>query len=162
MIKGFDDYINESWDGIDPNVEKNVAGVAIVWNDSILLVHPTNATWRKSGALGIPKGGIEPGEDPLDAAIREVKEETGIDVELSKLDLEPHTAPHYKKDGTIKSQLIYFILRIENPTEIGIYSHKVPKEQLQLEEIDWAGFVKIQDAYPLMHSSQLIILDRIK
>jgi mutator protein MutT len=32
-----------------------------------------------------PGGGIEPGEDPLQTAIREVKEETNLDVEVLKL-----------------------------------------------------------------------------
>jgi 8-oxo-dGTP diphosphatase len=34
---------------------------------------------------GIPGGAIEPGESPQDAAVREAKEETGLDVELDYL-----------------------------------------------------------------------------
>ena len=33
----------------------------------------------------VPGGGIEPGENSVDAAIREVKEETGLDVSIGKL-----------------------------------------------------------------------------
>ena len=161
-VKSFKDFImNESWEDIDPNIDKNVAGIAITWNDMILLVHPTNASWQNS-ALGIPKGGIEKGEDPLDAAIREVKEETGITVDPTKLDLEPLVANHYKKDGSVKSQLIYFTMNILDLSEIGLDTPRVPKDQLQLEEVDWAGFVKIEDAYPKMHRSQIIILDRLR
>ncbi|MEJ2671861.1 MAG: NUDIX domain-containing protein [Deltaproteobacteria bacterium] len=45
----------------------------------ILLVHPGGPFWAKKdeGAWSIPKGEYAPEEDPLDAAWREFKEETG-------------------------------------------------------------------------------------
>lgn len=45
----------------------------------VLLVHPGGPIWarRDAGAWSIPKGEIEPGEDPLDAARREFTEELG-------------------------------------------------------------------------------------
>lgn len=46
----------------------------------VLLVHPGGPLWAKKdeGAWSIPKGEIEPGEDPLAAARRELAEETGF------------------------------------------------------------------------------------
>ena len=46
----------------------------------VLLGHPGGPYWstRDAGAWSIPKGGIMPGEDPLQAAIREFSEETGF------------------------------------------------------------------------------------
>ncbi len=46
----------------------------------VLLVHPGGPFWAKKddGAWSIPKGLIEPGEDPLQAAKREFAEETGF------------------------------------------------------------------------------------
>jgi hypothetical protein len=44
----FNDFINESWEEIDYSANKNAAGVAIVWQDSVLLVHPTNASWKRT------------------------------------------------------------------------------------------------------------------
>jgi predicted NUDIX family NTP pyrophosphohydrolase len=45
----------------------------------LLLVHPGGPFWAKNdqGAWSIPKGEYEPGEDPLEAAIREFAEELG-------------------------------------------------------------------------------------
>lgn len=45
----------------------------------LLLVRPGGPFWRnrKDGAWMIPKGGIEPDETPVDAALREFEEELG-------------------------------------------------------------------------------------
>jgi predicted NUDIX family NTP pyrophosphohydrolase len=45
----------------------------------VLLVHPGGPFWKKrdEGAWSIPKGEIEPGEDALAAALRELGEELG-------------------------------------------------------------------------------------
>lgn len=49
----------------------------------VLLVHPGGPLWTKRdlGAWSIPKGLVGPGEDPLAAARREFKEETGFDAQ---------------------------------------------------------------------------------
>ena len=47
----------------------------------VLLVHARGATFRRP-LFGIPKGLVEPGEEIETAALRETKEETGLDVEL--------------------------------------------------------------------------------
>ena len=55
----------------------------------VLLVHPGGPFWAKKdeGAWSIPKGGYEPGEDPLTAAKREFAEETGSHVQGEALSL---------------------------------------------------------------------------
>jgi predicted NUDIX family NTP pyrophosphohydrolase len=55
----------------------------------VLLVHPGGPFWAKKdeGAWTIPKGEYEAGEDALDAARREFREETGFEVEGEFVDL---------------------------------------------------------------------------
>ena len=57
----------------------------------VLLVHPGGPFWARKdmGAWSIPKGEFEPGENPLDAAKRELEEETGIKAEGNFIELTP-------------------------------------------------------------------------
>jgi predicted NUDIX family NTP pyrophosphohydrolase len=50
----------------------------------VLLVHPGGPLWagRDDGAWSIPKGEYEDGEEPLDAARREFREELGVSAPL--------------------------------------------------------------------------------
>ena len=45
----------------------------------VLLIHPGGPYWAKkdAGAWMIPKGGVDEGEEPSDAAVREYREELG-------------------------------------------------------------------------------------
>ena len=47
----------------------------------VLLVHPGGPYWvnRDEGAWSLPKGEYDPGEDPLEVARREFREELGVD-----------------------------------------------------------------------------------
>lgn len=49
----------------------------------VLLIHPGGPYWRNkdAGAWMIPKGGVEEGEEPLAAALREFEEEIGTRLE---------------------------------------------------------------------------------
>jgi len=57
----------------------------------VFLVHPGGPFWIKkdAGAWSIPKGEIETGEEALQVAIREFKEETGQEIEGSFSELQP-------------------------------------------------------------------------
>ncbi|KJC64496.1 NUDIX hydrolase [Agreia bicolorata] len=60
-----------------------VAAYAVIISEGkILLAH-----WRAGEHSGwtLPGGGIDPGEDPADAAVREISEETGYRAELGEL-----------------------------------------------------------------------------
>ena len=95
------DYLN------DPNAPKANSIVpsvtAIVTNDvgELLLVHKTdNKLWA------LPGGGMDPGESIAQAAVRETKEETGIDIEVTGI-VGLYTNPHHViayDDGEVRQQ----------------------------------------------------------
>ena len=57
----------------------------------VLLVHPGGPFWKNKdeGAWSIPKGMVDEGEDPFEAAKREFHEETGGTAEGEPITLEP-------------------------------------------------------------------------
>jgi predicted NUDIX family NTP pyrophosphohydrolase len=69
------------WEGKE--MAKKSAGILLYRIRSgdveVLLVHPGGPFWRGKdwSSWSIPKGEVAPGEDPLEAALREFKEETG-------------------------------------------------------------------------------------
>lgn len=155
----FNDFLNERW-GEDVQIkDRRAAGVALIWNNKILLIHPTNSSWKKS-TCGIPKGKLEPGEDPFAGALRELEEETGIILDSSQINPEPHKVDFYNRKNEVDGHLIYFVCEIMDLSEIGLESDRLPKNQLQLEEVDWGKFVSAEEAYPIISRSQMIILDR--
>lgn len=54
----------------------------LIQDDQILLAH-----WRDRGRSGwtLPGGGVEPGEDPVEGAVREIWEETGFHASIDEL-----------------------------------------------------------------------------
>jgi ADP-ribose pyrophosphatase YjhB (NUDIX family) len=117
------------------------AGIIIKWKDSILLCHPTNAPWKDS--YSFPKGLVEDDEDLIDAAIRECFEETGLSVSREQI-VNRFIVP-YKKGRNFFKKVYLYQINVNSLDELGLTDSVLDKSQLQLEEVDWAGFIERED-----------------
>lgn len=126
---------------------KKSAGVVIILNkEKFLLCHPTNSKWY--GTYSFPKGGIEDGESTIDAAIRELKEETSVIIKKNQISnaRNPIVVYYENKKGLKYKSVTFYTVHINNLSEIGLESEIIPKKNLQIEEIDWAGFLSKKEA----------------
>lgn len=122
----------------DSNGVKHSAGLAIIQDNKILLVHPTGSPWW--GTYSIPKGEIDKKEDPLEAAIRETLEETGIKIKKKHIDRTLDGAIEYRDNkGKLYKRVYYFVALPEKPIERKDFKP-------QYEEVDWVGFISKKEA----------------
>jgi 8-oxo-dGTP pyrophosphatase MutT (NUDIX family) len=86
------------------------AGGVVVRGDQVVVIVPTRRAFDGSRVLALPKGHIDPGETPVTAAEREVREETGIAAEPVR---ELGEARYwYRRDGkTIPKSVTFFLFR---------------------------------------------------
>jgi predicted NUDIX family NTP pyrophosphohydrolase len=128
----------------------------------VLLVHPGGPYWadRHFGAWSIPKGGVDRGETPLDAAQREFIEETGF-----------APAAPYLALGSVRqrSGKIVHAWAFEgdcDPAEarsIVTTTEWPPRSgrRIEIPEVDRASFFSIVEARTVINAGQLPLLDRL-
>lgn len=93
-----------------PGERPRVSGYAVVVRDgAVLLAHLSQAPGRDlPDAWTLPGGGIEFGEHPREAAVREVAEETGLRVEIGEM-LGIDSLVHDSGDGKAHALRVVFL-----------------------------------------------------
>ncbi|HMJ46960.1 MAG TPA: NUDIX domain-containing protein [Ferruginibacter sp.] len=128
----------------------------------VFLVHPGGPFWKNkdNGTWSIPKGEFAENELPLDAAIREVKEETGISCSGTFIELN-----HIKQKG---GKIIYaWALEKEiDPVEITSNTFEIewPPRTGQFKsfpEVDKGDWFKIKEAKEKINSAQTGFIDEL-
>ena len=144
MINRIDKFFE--FDPFESKIKKSAGVIIILKNEKVLLCHPTRSKWF--GSYSFPKGGIEQGESTLDAALRELREETSVVVDKSKISnlKDPIIVDYVNKKGTKYKTVTLYTVYINDVSEIDLTSEVIDLERLQVEEIDWAGFLSKSEA----------------
>jgi 8-oxo-dGTP pyrophosphatase MutT (NUDIX family) len=84
------------------------AGGVVVRGEEVVVIVPTRRAADGSSVLALPKGHVDPGETPVQAATREVREETGVVAEpVHELG---ESRYWYRRDGrTIGKAVVFFL-----------------------------------------------------
>lgn len=117
-------------------------------NRKFLACHATNSPWNK---WSIPKGLKDEGEESLEAAARELKEETGIDLEtLTILELYPLPPVKYKKQNKM---LVPFLIVTDTPLESYPFECQtfVKEKSPEIDSWKWISLAEIPN---YLHESQ--------
>ena len=88
--------------------EHSAGGVLLDDDCRVLLIRTVNLKGEPVWTL--PKGLVEPGERPEDAALREVREETGYAAEVVR-PLEPSTYWFVRDGRKVKKRVDWFLMR---------------------------------------------------
>ncbi|KFK29047.1 hypothetical protein AALP_AA7G081700 [Arabis alpina] len=120
-----------------------VGAVVLNQNEEILVVQEKYGTLCGSDIWKIPTGIVDEGEDIFAAAIREVKEETGIDTEF--LEILAFCQTH--ESFFAKSDLFFICLL--RPT-----SFDIQKQDLEIEAAQWMRF-EDSASQPITHKNDL-------
>jgi predicted NUDIX family NTP pyrophosphohydrolase len=125
-----------------------------------LLAHPGGPYWRgkDEAAWSIPKGLIEPDEDPLAAARREFAEETGLAVPEAARPLTPCRQPGGK---LVLAWLAEADLDLTG-FHSGLFDMEWPPRSgrtVEFPEVDRVGYFALTEALTKIHRGQKPILE---
>lgn len=113
-------------------------GCVIIENKKVLLIKQTKGHW------GFPKGHIEDGESEIETAKREVKEETGLDVEI---DERKRYIMEYTTDLGAKKIVVLFLAKV-----IG---GNIRPQIEEVNEIKWLEFDEAIDTITYDNTKEL-------
>ena len=104
-------------------MKEKACGCIIIDNNKVLLIQQNQGFW------GFPKGHVEDNETEEETALREVKEETNIDVKILS---NKRYKMEYVTDKGNPKEVIFFVA-----TPI---SKDIKKQDEEIKDIKWLGF----------------------
>ena len=119
-------------------LKEKSCGCIIIEENKVLLIKQTRGNW------GFPKGHVEDNETERETAIREVKEETNIDVKIQGNNA--YREEYITDKGKLK-EVVYFIAK-----KIG--GEIKPQEQ-EVSKIEWVDINEAKDRITYTNTKEL-------
>jgi 8-oxo-dGTP pyrophosphatase MutT (NUDIX family) len=117
------------------------AGGVVVRGEEVVVIVPTRRAADGSRVLALPKGHVDEGESEIEAATREVREETGIVAEpVCELGQSRYW---YRRSGRTITKVVHFFL-------FSFVEGDTADHDDEVEEARWIGFAEAQEqlTYP--------------
>lgn len=129
---------------MDKNKEENAiqeksCGCVIMENNKVLLIQ------HRIGHWGFPKGHVEAGETEKETAIREVKEETGLEVEIQG---DKRYTMEYKTDKGDNKQVVFFLAKKVGGT--------IKPQEEEVSQIQWLEFTEALQKITYSNTKELL------
>jgi 8-oxo-dGTP pyrophosphatase MutT (NUDIX family) len=99
------------------------AGGVVVRDGECVVIVPTRRAADGSKVVALPKGHPEDGESPEQAALREVREEAGVDCEV--VDRLGEVRYHYQRGGRRIAKRVAFFLLDYRSGDLADHDHEV-------------------------------------
>jgi 8-oxo-dGTP pyrophosphatase MutT (NUDIX family) len=99
------------------------AGGVVVRDGEVVVIVPTRRAADGSKVVALPKGHPEDGESPEQAALREVREEAGVDCEV--VDRLGEVRYHYQRGGRRIAKRVAFFLLDYRSGDLEDHDHEV-------------------------------------
>ena len=109
-------------------MKEKSCGAVVINNGQVLLIQ------SNEGIYGFPKGHMEEGESEIQTALREVKEEVGLDV---KIDESKKYVINYTINNEIEKTTIFYIATPLN--------ENIEIQESEIENIKWCDFDEVLD-----------------
>ena len=110
-------------------IDEKACGGIIVKDGKVLMVR------QVKGFIGFPKGHTEKGETEIQTAIREIKEETNVDVILDET---KSYRIYYSPKKDVNKEVVYFLGTVKDDI------NPIPQEG-EVTEILWTDIDKVED-----------------
>ena len=101
-------------------------GCIIIENNKVLLIQ------QKKGNWGFPKGRVEKNETECETAIREVKEETNLDVKIEDVN-KKYVDTYFAKKNEFKEVVFFLAKRIGG---------EIKPQENEIKKVEWVDLIE--------------------
>jgi len=115
---------------------------AVIFNeteDKILIIQQAEGHW------GFPKGHVEDGETEVETAIREIKEETNLDVEINE---KFRYVEHYSPKEDVEKDVVFFVAK-----KIG---GEIVAQEEEVQNIVWVSYAEAMERLTFESSKNVL------